>query len=84
MRRAASLQKTHDAMPPRARVHPATLAKLKLTDGAPVRVLQSGGEARLTVSVDAGVPEGCIRIAAAHPATSALGPMFGPVSIESA
>ena len=27
-----------------------------------------------------GVPDGCVRIAAAHPSTAALGPMFGPVT----
>jgi NADH-quinone oxidoreductase subunit G len=31
---------------------------------------------------DAGMPEGCVRIAAAHPSTSTLGAMFGPVAIE--
>jgi NADH-quinone oxidoreductase subunit G len=84
VRRAASLQKTRDAMPPVARAHAATLAKLKLTAGAAVRVRQDGGEAILTVMADAGTPEGCIRIAAAHSATSTLGPMFGPVAIEAA
>ncbi len=84
VRRAASLQKTRDAMPPVARAHAATLAKLKLTAGATVRLRQNGGEATLTVMADAGMPEGCVRIAAAHPATSALGPMFGSVAIEGA
>ncbi len=82
VRRAVSLQKTRDAMPPRARVHAATLAKLKLADGAAVRVRQGGGEAILTIAVDAGIPEDCVRIAAAHPATRTLGPMFGPVAVE--
>ena len=82
VRRAASLQKTRDAMPPVARAHAATLAKLNLTSGATVRLRQDGGEATLTVTADAGIPEGCVRIAAAHPATSTLGAMFGPVAIE--
>jgi len=47
-----------------------------------VRLRQDGGEATLTVMADAGMPEGCVRIAAAHPATSTLGAMFGPVAVE--
>ena len=43
---------------------------------------QSGGEAMLKVVADAGVPDGSVRIAAGHPATSGLGPMFGPVTLE--
>jgi NADH-quinone oxidoreductase subunit G len=82
VRRAAALQKTRDAMPPVARAHAATLAKLNLTSGATVRLRQDGGEAILTVAADAGIPEGCVRIAAAHPATSTLGAMFGPVAVE--
>src|SRR6266567_801540 len=82
VRRAASLQKTRDAMPPVARAHAATLAKLKLTAGATVRLRQDGGEATLTVMADAGMPEGCVRIAAAHPATSTLGSICGPVAVE--
>jgi NADH-quinone oxidoreductase subunit G len=82
VRRAASLQKTRDALPPRVRVHAATLARLSIADGAAVRVRQDGGEAILTIAADDGVPEGCLRIAAAHPSTRTLGPMFGPVAIE--
>ncbi|HEX8010750.1 MAG TPA: NADH-quinone oxidoreductase subunit NuoG [Casimicrobiaceae bacterium] len=84
VRRAASLQKTRDAMPPVVRASAATLAKLRLDDGAAVRVRQNGGEATLRAALDAGVPEGCLRIAAAHPATRTLGAMFGPIEIEGA
>ena len=38
--------------------------------------------ARINVSLDAGVPDGCVRIAAAHPSTEGVGPMFGPVKLE--
>ena len=82
VRRAASLQKTRDAKPPAARMNAAMLSRLKLKDGAAVSVRQGGGEAMLTVALDAGVPEGCVRIAAAHPATRTLGPMFGYVAVE--
>jgi NADH-quinone oxidoreductase subunit G len=82
VRRAPSLQKTRDALPPRARAHPATLAKLGLADGAAIRVRQGDAHAMLTVSADAGTPEGCVRVAAGHPATRSLGPMFGAVELE--
>jgi NADH-quinone oxidoreductase subunit G len=82
VRRAASLQKTRDAKAPRARMHAATLARLKLAEGAAVRVRQGDGEAILTVAADAGVPEGCVRIPAAHADTRTLGPMFGSIAVE--
>jgi len=82
VRRAASLQKTRDAKPPAARMNAATLSRLKLADGVAVSVRQGGGEAMLTVALDAGVPDGCVRIAAAHPVTRMLGPMFGPIAVE--
>jgi NADH-quinone oxidoreductase subunit G len=82
VRRAPSLQKTNDARPPVARVNPAMLTKLRLADGAAIRVRQGAGEAMLKLAADAGVPDGCVRIAAAHPATAMLGPMFGPIGVE--
>ena len=81
VRRAPSLQKTRDAKEPTARINPATLVLLHVNDGGAVRMRQ-GGEAVLKVVADAGVPEGCVRIAAAHPSTSNLGPMFGPIGVE--
>jgi NADH-quinone oxidoreductase subunit G len=82
VRRAPSLQKTRDARPPLARVNAATLAALKLTDGGAARVRQAGGEAMMKIAVDASVPDGCVRVAAAHASTSMLGPMFGPIGVE--
>ena len=82
VRRAPSLQKTRDAHAPLARVNAATLAALKLTDGGAARVRQAGGEAMMKIAVDASVPDGCVRVAAAHATTSMLGPMFGPIAVE--
>jgi NADH-quinone oxidoreductase subunit G len=84
VRRAPSLQKTRDAQCPAARINPTTLARLGIVEGGAVLVRQGAGEAMLQVAVDAGVPDGCVRIAAAHPATSMLGPMFGPIAVEPA
>jgi NADH-quinone oxidoreductase subunit G len=82
VRRAPSLQKTRDAHAPLARANAATLAALKLTDGGAARVRQAGGEAMMKIAVDASVPDGCVRVAAAHATTSMLGPMFGPIGVE--
>ncbi len=82
VRRAVSLQKTRNARPPVVRANALTLARLQLADGDAARVRRGEGEAMLKVVADAGVPDGCVRIAAAHPTTSMLGPMFGPIAVE--
>ena len=82
VRRAPSLQKTRDAQAPLARVNASMLAALKLTDGGAARVRQAGGEAMMKIGLDASVPDGCVRVAAAHASTSMLGPMFGPIGVE--
>jgi len=84
VRRAASLQRTRDALPPRAWVGPALAQKLGVQAGERVRVRQGEGEAIVEVGIDERLPAGCVRLAAAHRHTAALGPMFGPVSMERA
>jgi NADH-quinone oxidoreductase subunit G len=49
-----------------------------------VRVRQGDGEAVLDLALDAAVPAGAVRIAAAHPSTSGLAGMSGPISVERA
>jgi NADH-quinone oxidoreductase subunit G len=84
VRRAVSLQRTRDALPPRAWVGPALAQSLGVKTGERVRVRQGEGEAVIEVGVDERLPGGCMRLAAAHRHTSGLGPMFGTVSIERA
>ncbi|MBE2258239.1 MAG: NADH-quinone oxidoreductase subunit G [Rhodobacteraceae bacterium] len=84
VRRAAALQKTHDAAPPTARMNSETLATLGVSDGVSVRVRQGGGAAVLTARADETVPSGCVRVAAAHVSTAALGEMFGAINVERA
>ncbi len=83
-RHAPALQKTRDAVAPTARMNAATLARLAVTDGAPVRLRQGNGEAVLTARADETVPAGCVRVAAAHVTTAALGEMFGAINVERA
>jgi NADH-quinone oxidoreductase subunit G len=81
VRRAPSLQGTRDAAAPAARGNAATLAKLGVADGSRVK-LGLGGEAHLTVQLDAGVPDGCLRVPAAHADTAGLDGLFGTLSVE--
>jgi NADH-quinone oxidoreductase subunit G len=83
VRRAASLQKTADAVPPAARMSSATMAVLGVQSASRVRVKGGAGEgADLLVEADENLAAGCIRIAAAHASTVALGPLHGELSVE--
>jgi NADH-quinone oxidoreductase subunit G len=81
-RRAPSLQATNDAAAPAARMNAAQLAKLGIADGAAVKVGSGNTAIQLAAKLDAGVPDGCVRIAAAHASTAALGPLFGSLTVE--
>ncbi len=82
VRRSKPLQETKDAQAPKAWMNARLLSRLGLAANEPVRVRSAGGEARLQAALDEGMPDECVRIAAAHPATAALGPMFGAVALE--
>jgi NADH-quinone oxidoreductase subunit G len=84
VRRSPPLQQTVDAKPPMARMSARTAADIGVEPGGRVRVKQGGGEAVLTVAVDVAVPAGVVRIAAAHPSTSGLGGLSGPITVERA
>ncbi len=83
VRRAPSLQKTRDAVPPAARMNAATLAKLGLNAGMRVKV-SAGGTAILTAQLDDGLPDGCVRVAAGHELTAGLGTLQGEITVERA
>jgi NADH-quinone oxidoreductase subunit G len=78
VRRSPPLQKTRDARPPRAWMNSRLLARLGVAAGQPVVV---NGAAKLMAALDDRLPDDCARIAAAHPATAAVGPMFGPLEL---
>ena len=84
VRRAASLQKTADARPPRATANEATLRRFGLMRGDRAWVRQAAAVALLECAVDPRLPDGVVRVPAAHASTSALGPMFGPIRLERA
>jgi NADH-quinone oxidoreductase subunit G len=83
-RRAPSLQQTADSRPPRARMNAITLQQIGVAEGAAIKVRQGRGEAVLTATVDAAIPSGVVRIAAAHPSTCGLEGLSGPITVERA
>ena len=82
VRRAGSLQRSADAKPPHARMNSKLAATLGVGAGDRVAVRQGAGEAQLAVAIDDRLPDQCVRVAAAHASTAALGPMFGTISVE--
>ena len=82
VRRAESLQRSVDAKAPRARMNSKLAATLGISAGDRVAVRQGAGEAQLAVAIDDRLPDQCVRVAAAHASTAALGPMFGTISVE--
>ena len=82
VRRAEALQRTRDAKQPTAAISPLTLETLGLAQGDRVRVAQGDASAELLVQVDTGLAVGCVRVAAAHISTSALGAMSGDLTLE--
>ena len=81
VRRSPPLQKTRDARPPRAWMNSRLLAKLGVAAGQPVLV---NGAVKLMAALDDRLPEECVRIAAGHPTTAAIGPMFGVITLARA
>jgi NADH-quinone oxidoreductase subunit G len=84
VRRSPPLQKTREARPPRAWMNSRMLAQVGVAAGQPVTVKQGAGDARLMAALDDKLPDGCVRVSAAHPSTAGLGPMFGAVTVEKA
>jgi NADH-quinone oxidoreductase subunit G len=82
VRRARSLQATHDAVAPLAWVGRALYEKLGLREGDALRVRQGGGEAVVTAGLDDKLPADCVRLVAGRPETAALGALFGAVTVE--
>ena len=84
VRRAPSLQATADAAAPMARMNAATLAKVGAADGDKVKVGAGETALELVAQLEVGLPNDCVRVAAAHAATAGLGALFGSLKVERA
>jgi NADH-quinone oxidoreductase subunit G len=85
VRRAGALQRTVDAIAAtRARMNAVQAEASGVSGAERVKVSQGGNSAVLELEIDAGVPDGCVRIQSGTTMAAALGAAFGPVSIERA
>jgi NADH-quinone oxidoreductase subunit G len=82
VRRAPSLQLTADAREPVAGIPPALWAQLGLKAGDRVRVAQGELATVLAAREDATLAADAVRVSAGHPATAALGAMFGAITVS--
>jgi NADH-quinone oxidoreductase subunit G len=82
VRRSPPLQRTPDAQPPRAWMNARLMRRLGVNEGEAVLAKHNEGSGKLAAALDERLPDECVRIAAAHPSTAALGPMFGAVTLQ--
>src|SRR5690606_33142575 len=84
VRRSEPLQQTREGAEPKAWVSADLAAKLGVSAGDTVKVVQGSGSAVLAAAIDKTLPVNVVRVAAGHPSTAGLGAMFGPISVEKA
>jgi NADH-quinone oxidoreductase subunit G len=84
VRRAPSLQLAADARPPVASLPTALWQELGLQAGDRVRVAQGEATAVLPAREDATLAANTVRVPAGHPATAALGALFGALTVTKA
>ncbi len=86
VRRAPALQLAADSAAPSARMNAATLSKLGVAAGDKLKVKVGAGGTAVTLAaeLDAALPDGVVRVAAAHADTLALGAMSAVLSVEKA
>jgi NADH-quinone oxidoreductase subunit G len=84
VRRSEPLQHTKDGAAPEAHLSRDLAQKLGVAAGDRVKVTQGEGSAILVAAIDATLPANVVRVAAGHQSTSALGAMFGSISVEKA
>ncbi len=82
VRRATSLQLTADARAPVASLPTVLWQKLRLQRGDNVLVAQGGAALVMAAAEDASLAPDAVRVPAGHPSTSAMGAMFGTITVE--
>jgi NADH-quinone oxidoreductase subunit G len=84
VRRAPSLQATADAAAPVVGLPTVVWRQLGLAPNDRVLVTQGAASATLPAREDASLAPNAVRVAAGHPSTAGLGPMFGAIGIAKA
>jgi NADH-quinone oxidoreductase subunit G len=84
VRRAVSLQRTHDAGSAALRLNQKEIRKQGLDGAESALVKQNGSEVNLPIETDHRVPDGCVWISAGVAGSEALGQQFGEVTLEKA
>ncbi|AZP10843.1 NADH-quinone oxidoreductase subunit NuoG [Undibacterium parvum] len=84
VRRSESLQRTTDAKTGNVWLSSVEFAKLGITAGDFVKLVQGDAVAILPAALDKALPDNVLRLAAGVVATQALGGMFGAISVERA
>lgn len=84
VRRAFSLQRTADAIPPAAKASGILLEKLGISGGGMAIIRQGAGSIVIRIDRDDCLPANCVRIPGAHGVTQALGSLFGELTVERA
>ena len=82
VRRATSLQLTADARAPVASLPTVLWQKLRLQLGDKVLIAQGGAALVMAAAEDASLAPDAVRVPAGHPSTSAMGAMFGTITVE--
>jgi NADH-quinone oxidoreductase subunit G len=82
VRRASALQMTADARAPEVGLPSGLWSQLNLSGGDMVRVTQGQASVVLPAREDRTLAANVVRVAAGHPATAGLGPMFGTIAVE--
>ena len=82
VRRAAALQKTNDANQTGARINAALANKLGLNEVEKVLVRQSGDDVSMSLTIDEGIPDGCVWVPMATPESAKLGSVFAAIELE--
>lgn len=81
VRHAASLQKTVQAAEPAARIHPETLGKLGLADGARAFAVQNGGRVSVLLAADETVAPDTVFLPT-HRQQRDIGILHGAITLE--
>ena len=84
VRRAGALQHTPDTWANGARINKQTAEGLSIGEGDSIRISQGKGMAEVVVTIDDAVPDNCVWLPAAIPASASLGCSFGEISVEKA